>query len=52
LARASVRGLACIQHWLGAGLEAIEALLVEYPASGWSATATGRASRISTLSPK
>src|SRR5262249_8693881 len=28
------QGLAWIQHWLGAGLQTIEALLVEHPASG------------------
>ncbi len=27
--------LAWIQHWLGAGLQAIQALLARHPASGW-----------------
>jgi glutathione S-transferase len=34
VARAWVRGLAWIQHWLGAGLQAMETLLAGHPESG------------------
>jgi hypothetical protein len=44
--------LAWIQHWLGAGLQAIEALLAEKSRAGSFATATGQPLRISAWSHK
>jgi maleylacetoacetate isomerase len=44
--------LAWIQHWLGAGLQAIEALLAERPPAAGFAMATARRSRTSASSPR